>query len=282
MRNFIFVLIAILAFSATAQAQCADCELVVGMIETWVDAGSTQAEIVSYLSAFCSYVPGYQTICDQLVNQTLVEVLNYINQDETPTEICTQLGACTSGKKVGPIKTQVGQAECGGCEEVVNVVENWLENSDNQQDVIDTVEVVCSYMPAWESTCDSIVASGVPQFVEYVQTYENATTVCNQIGACGSNLIAKPQQSNCVECTYVVTLIETFADNNASISSVETYLDTVCTWVPDFETQCIQVIAQEVPAIFQYLQADMTPTQICAELGMCSSQKSPKKTVHMN
>ena len=191
----LFALLAIFSASSTVKAQdCGTCELVMNFVEQWVENNATETQILQYLDTICSLFPSYQTTCDAVASQGITQVIAWINSNETPETICTQIGMCSSKKathyksfnKISkptltkmngkvqvptldalmkakilpskPLKVNAPQGfGCSGCLEVISVIENWLDQSNNQQEVITAVEVVCTYMPGWETTVSKSV-----------------------------------------------------------------------------------------------------------------------------
>jgi saposin len=301
--SFIVALtIGLLAFSSMvnySEAQsCGTCEDVIGFITNWVENNSTDQEIISYLDTVCTYLQGYSQICDAIANQGVEEVIQWIKQNESPETICTQLGLCTSSRpakhykvssdiisklitlptvklstqpkiKIPTNKVQ-DPVECSACEEVINVVENWLDTTSNQQEVITAVEVVCTYMPDWESTCDNIISVGVPTVINWIEEYENSTTVCGQLSMCPLPKIVKPQD-DCSSCDSIVSMIESYVATQTTEATIESYLDIVCTLVPQWSSACDNIVSTYVPQIITMLEADQTPQDVCNEIGFCSN-----------
>jgi len=290
------IIFALFALFAASKAQnCASCELVIGMIETWVEANATESQILQYLETVCTLFPQYQATCDQIASQSLSEIIGYLQDDETPSQVCTQLGMCTSEARSffialqdvhklknlpKPIKSSFKNdkqdVECGSCENVISVIEEWLDQSNNQQEVISAIEVVCTYMPGWDTTCDAIISAGVPTVVTWIETYENSTMVCNQLGLCGSTE-EKPVPvihvtDDCGECQQIIATVENYLASNTSESAIETYLDIACTVIPQWTTICETVISQELPQIIDMIEQQESPVTICTTLGLCSSK----------
>jgi len=300
------IIFALFALFAASNAQnCGSCEIVIQIIETYVENNATEQQILQALDTLCTLFPQYQATCDQIASQTLGQIISYIEDNETPTQVCTQLGLCSSsspysvtmGKFNIPLKDVLklqdlpkpshtkgqgcGQSvECGSCEDVISVIETWLDQSGNQQEVITAVEIVCTYMPGWETTCDAIVAAGVPTVVNWIDTYENSTVVCNQLGMCGAVAEEKPtpvevqSSDDCSECTQIVSTIENYLASNYSLSIIETYLDIACNFVPQWTSVCENFIVQELPQIIAMIEAEEDPQTICTSLGACSSKSN--------
>jgi len=169
--------------------------------------------------------------------------------------------------------------ECEECGEVISIIENWLDQSEDQQMVIQAIEVVCTYMPDWESTCDAMVESGVPTVVQWIDEYENETVVCGQLGLCQSLKpeIKKPATlplpgDDCSECESIITTIENWMASNYSIETMASYLEILCTLVPQYTSVCDSYITNNLVMIIKYIESEESPADICAALGACSNK----------
>jgi len=247
------------------------------MLETFADNNSTIEEIIQYVDQICALIPPFASTCDAIAQEGVEEVVQWILQNESPTQICQQLGLCSS-KVVVPVK-KVDDAECTECEYVIGTIEEWLDNGSNQQEVITTIETVCTYMPEWATTCDSIIAWGVPTTVSWIEEYENASVVCQQMQSCDSQKVNKLPAApfdDCSSCEEIVYMVEAYVYLNSSQSEIVTYLDIACQVVPQWTAQCESLIQTELPQIIQYIESNESPTQICTTLGVCSSKTANK------
>jgi len=291
----LFAILAIYSSSVSAQSDCSTCELVINFIEEYAENNSSEEVILQALDSLCALFPSYASTCDAIAAQGLSQVIAWINQNETPQTICTQLGLCSTQSSTQPTKVtlpkfsdlkkfklpsktysrpahsthRIGDAECAACEEVISTIEMWLDQTDNEDDVISAVEIVCTYMPDWDATCDAIVEAEVPQVVEWIEKYENSTIVCNQLSMCPSSNGLVRVTDNCGECQNIVATIENWVASSATEQQVETYLDVACTLVPQWTSICDNVIAQSVPQIVSWAEAQETPQDICTQLNVC-------------
>jgi saposin len=278
--KFIIAIFALFFFSSVARAQdCTACTSLIGVIEGFVEQGMNSSQIQAYIQAVCDLIPGFQSTCDALAEQGIDEVVAWINQNEDPEQICQQLGLCSSKKPAVATKpTKVAStAECSACENVIATVENWLDSTSNQQEVITAIEVVCTYMPEWSTTCDAIIAWGVPTTVAWIEEYENPTAVCGQLALCNAS-VAKPKMltglDGCSICQEIVYMVENYISLGSTTTEIETYVDIACTVIPQWTQQCENYISSEVPSIIQWIENDETPQTVCTQLGTCSSKKN--------
>jgi len=274
--------------SVTAQ-QCGLCETLIQYIEGLMEQNATVTEIEQELEVICSVFPAFQQVCDQIVEQGVPQIITWIEQNEDPQEICTQLGLCTSKAaahpKILPINfgklfsSMPGQdSGCSDCEYIIGVIEQWMDNTNNQQEIVTAVEIVCTYMPDWEQTCDAIIAAGVPEVIQWIETYENNTIVCTQLGMCSGEVVSEVQvyapnapEDDCSDCTQLVQWIENWVAQNSTENEIELYLETVCSLIPGYTQLCDEVLVAELPAIIQYLENNESPSTVCAQIGVCTS-----------
>jgi len=282
-KLLICILFAMMAFSSTVKAQgCIECETIIQLVETWVESNATDTEILQYLDTICNLFSQYAPVCDSIASQGLKQVLVWINQNESPSTICEQLGLCTSLKlqKVKPVAKPIGDGECDSCETIVGTIENWIENANNQDEVITAIEVVCTYMPGWENFCDLAFSYGIPKLVNWIAENENSSQLCVQLGACQAKVEVVTQiGDDCDSCEEIVTAIEIYIANNTTETAIENIVDIACALIPQWQNICDTVVSEEVPQIIDWINENQTPSQICTQLGLCSSQK---KNVQVN
>jgi len=82
------------------QDSCGTCEAIVTFIQSYVAANATQAEIQQYLNIACNMIPGWSSTCEAFVGQELPAIIKYLENSQTPSQVCTTIGLCSSKGKV--------------------------------------------------------------------------------------------------------------------------------------------------------------------------------------
>ena len=79
---------------------CTACEEVIGYVEDWVDANKTLEEIEVLLDELCEDLGGgiFTTVCEQIVATGVEEILQYLEDNFTPEEVCVELGLCDAAR----------------------------------------------------------------------------------------------------------------------------------------------------------------------------------------
>jgi len=173
--------------------------------------------------------------------------------------------------------------ECGMCEYLVNLVEQYIAQESTESEIESAIEVICKFLPdSYESTCDAVIEAGIPQVIQWVESYENSTVVCGQLGLCSSSKpkpqIVKPQvkvsdSTLCSPCEFLIGAIESWAGSNASVTQIESYLDSLCTLVPTYSQVCAAIVNYEIPTLVQWIEQSESPADVCQQLGLCDSTK---------
>ena len=75
--------------------KCDLCHLGVSYIENYLQNNHTETELENVLDNLCYKTPD-SNLCIALVNNYLQQIINLIEQKETPQEICSILNICDS------------------------------------------------------------------------------------------------------------------------------------------------------------------------------------------
>jgi len=177
-----------LAVSINAQSNCATCELIVNFVESYVASNASQQQIIQGLEVFCSLLGPAEQQCDQIVEQYVPVIIQYINAQYSPQEICTILGFCTSGKRgYTPIVKARDNQLCTVCLLIVQVGETYLQNNGTKQQLEAFLDAFpCSWMGSLVDSCVTFINNYVPQAVDWLVQNEPPQVVCSQMGLCTS------------------------------------------------------------------------------------------------
>jgi len=264
-------------FSATQQVaaqNCALCEYVIGAVENWVEQNSTVSEIEQYLQQLCSFVPAFGQVCDQIADEGVDAIVSYLQNNENPQQVCTQIGACSS------VAVQ-GGGECSVCGTVVNTMETWIASSSTEAQIESYLDTLCGLVPGFGATCDAIIAAGIPTVINWIQTNENSTVVCIQLGLCTATQVVKPKLGDeCSNCQTLIGTMEHWLAENQTESWIENELITVvCKLVPSFGKTCSAIFDNGIPETVNWIELYENPQVVCTQLGLCTAASSSFKIV---
>jgi len=286
MRNFLICFFLLFGSLSVSNGQtCSTCEYLVGIVENYLNQQSTEQEIETAIEVLCQYLPAsYEATCDAFIEAGVPQVIEWINQYENTTVVCTQLGLC-GAEKVKPLAiAKVNDEVCSGCVFLMTTIESWVLSNFTINEIENYLDTICSLIPGYSAVCQSIVDYELPTIIAWLENQESPQQVCQQIGLCASKAVLKlnvlkPKDENCVVCQLVVSSVEAWIETNATVEEIEQYLETLCALLPSqLAQECNSIVATEIPAIIGWLKQNYTPQQVCAQLGFCTSGMKQQNT----
>jgi len=159
---------------------------------------------------------------------------------------------------------------CGSCQALVVMVEGFIEDNATISQAEAYLTTMCDNFlpPNFAQSCDQFVMQGIPQVVEYIEKYETPQVVCTQMGLCSSKKIQATGQI-CSYCESAVSTVDEYLAQNQTQQYIEQQIDQLCQLLVGFTAVCEAFIADEVPQIISYLESNLSPEQVCQQIGLC-------------
>jgi len=83
---------------------CAYCTTIVSSIEDYLAQNATQEEIEKNVDQLCALLPDeFGLYCEAFIASEIPAIINYLNQNYTPQQVCSQIGLCATPPK--PVKS---------------------------------------------------------------------------------------------------------------------------------------------------------------------------------
>jgi len=257
---------------------CSICEAIVGFVESYVEQNATIAQIQARLDAACALTGPYASECKALVDQYLPQIIAWIEKNETPADICTQLGVC-NGKFIA--KLNANPTTCFLCKNVVGYVELFLQNNATEAQIAAKISKLCAVVGPLQMVCNDLVSMELPQIINYLEMNETPGKVCDQINLCDNSTqlavapaVAKPEDGFCSICTAIVGFVEAYIEQNATIAQIEARLDAACALTGPYASQCQALVNAYLPQIVAWIEKNETPQDICTKIGVCNDELS--------
>jgi len=166
------------------------CHTLIEAVETQIAQNATEHEIAVFLEQFCKFAQTFDNTCKAIFDAGVPQVVNWIVTHENSTVVCIQLKLCSATykphkKPVTPRIQARASAECAACQGGVEFVEHWLEENKTVTEIENELEAtVCKFIPNIKAACDAIAEAGVPTVINWIETNENSTVVCQQLKVC--------------------------------------------------------------------------------------------------
>ena len=163
--------------------QCEFCEKV---IQHWIDvyaSNSSLAEFKALLDGICDRLDSKNSAhCKHIVDDYYIPAFQFIRNELKPHMLCSAVGLCTDGQTAqqplsltklqpagrvtalnGPlyVPTSVVAANtptCVLCEYVIDTLDNYIKDRQNEAEIKAAIESVCEKMPgSLRNKCDYLV-----------------------------------------------------------------------------------------------------------------------------
>merc|ERR1712240_795262 len=187
--------------------QCKVCNDAVDIMEILLkDFGPAEATIKNAAEELCAKLPYFADQCKSLVDT----VINYIDQNEDPDNICKLITACPEPQpklKALPIQFP---GQCKVCNDAVDIMEILLKDFGPAEATIKTAaEELCAKLPYFADQCKTVVDT----VINYIDQNEDPENICKLITACPEpqpKLKALPIQfpGQCKVCNDAVDIME--------------------------------------------------------------------------
>ncbi|XP_058507775.1 prosaposin [Solea solea] len=269
--------------------------------------------LIANIESQCDLMgPGLAAMCKQYVSQYGTLVVDMLMNME-PKDLCVHAGFCTAAlKKSTPmLKLQVAQTvpatkavpalkmvpatkivsdkpmvrvrdspKCAICEYVMKQLEDMLEDQTTEEEVIHSVEKVCTFLPSTlTAQCKDLIETYGQAIIELLVQQADPKTICTVLALCtdASRAFVPPLDESlyktggyCEVCKMAVNYIDGILEKNATEEQIEEAVRKVCRFLPEsFQTQCDQMIVQYEPMMVQLLLQMLDPEFVCMKVGAC-------------
>ncbi|XP_030603550.1 prosaposin-like isoform X2 [Archocentrus centrarchus] len=296
---------------------CQDCIKLLTDAQAEAKANSSFIDsLIENIEKQCDLLgPGLAAQCKQYVSQYGTLVVQQLMSMQ-PKEICTFVGFCTETMKAIPMltlqaaktvstskvfpaaklfpATKVDSATekskpmvrvrdsptCAICEFVMKQLDSMLEDHATEEEIIQSVEKVCSILPSSLSAqCKDLIETYGQAIIDLLVQQADPKTVCTVLGLCNGQdrayvvALDKPHfkaGGYCEVCKMAVNYIDGILEKNATEAEIEEAVRKVCNFLPDsYKTQCDQLVEQYEPILIQLLLEMLDPDFVCMKLGAC-------------
>ncbi|KAG7155148.1 Prosaposin-like 2 [Homarus americanus] len=228
--------------------------------------------------------PGYR-----LIGGDEAAAINFEQDSHLPLVKLTKAGIDVSpvgtngmvGAALG--KGRVGDNKCVMCEFALHFLQNMLEQKDTREDIEEAVEKLCDMMPRTiAEECDDYVEAYGDQVIELLAQEIDPSQICPMLHLCPAvteTQVASSQGEDvsCVMCEYAMTTLEEFLKDDKTEENIRNALDKLCGMLPKSVTvDCKTFVDTYSEQIIQMLIDDLTPDQVCIQLGLCKPKELPR------
>lgn len=195
------------------------------------------------------------------------------------------------------------QFNCGKCSNIGNVISAKFESS-SRDDVLDGFLAACGKLSSFSDACSSLVISNFNEIYAELAKNLKAENICHMTGVCSAKFHQhkRPEEPQRVEirtnsnvgfikpkddipCELCEQLIKHLRDilvANTTESEFKQVLEGLCKQTKTFSTECISLVDQYYPIIYESLVNNLDANGACFMIGVCPKGiNSPLAIPHM-
>lgn len=166
--------------------ECYGCQLFVTAIDNYLQSNKSITGLEQYALEACQYLGSYKTICEDEVPQVVPVLVEYLEKELTPLEICEELNICTSNSTLEDDSYCMAVIEispCDICESAMSFVDDYIEQDSIQTKFESVFTEECSKVFSnHQGACAELSSYLVPKVTEMITSVH----ICNDIGMCNN------------------------------------------------------------------------------------------------
>jgi len=206
------------ASSSSFDPKCTLCKSAVKQVEDMIDFGHHEEDIIGNLTQGCHDIsdalpeairPIFLDLCIEFVDVTIRDIIDQLQQELEPENICTTIGLCNSDESMiletyleGMLKEAKaaklhkkdisGPVECRTCKKIVTTIEEKIGlgpiDGHIEKQIIEQLTKSCmdtfADNPIFEDTCEALVNSFVKEVLDLFREGLEPEHICEILGKC--------------------------------------------------------------------------------------------------
>merc|ERR1712038_684451 len=213
-------------------------------------------------------------------------IIDLIAKDLSPEEICTKLGLCNDEVLIEiqeNLQTAVdgnvgGNTQtCMFCKFAIGELDKMIEDKHNEEEIKQALDKLCDYLPKnYADQCKSFVDTYTDIIIDMITKDATPEEICQEIGLCDkpTTVVARNEVAETAEyceiCEFAITKLDEILEDKSNEQEIKDALDSLCAYLPNsIKDECKTFVDTYTDMIIEMLTNDVTPKEICTELGLC-------------
>lgn len=157
---------------------CAVCEFLISQGDEFITKNTNENDAIHFMENLCDRLPrSKQLECDEFVKDNYHELIQLINEKETPHKVCEKLHFCES------YEHQI--SECDFCKYATHRIERFMSFNNSLTDIIDFGHTFCNnYRAKYISVCNNVIPYYFPQIISKLIDQNSFSEVCYSLSLC--------------------------------------------------------------------------------------------------
>lgn len=157
-----------------------------------------------------------------------------------------------------------GGLECDVCQWLVGKTEGYLASNHSEAVIQQELDKLCKLV-SFDTACESIVQSYLPNVLNLLEQHETPLAVCEQTNFCPKDELKF--YNNTELCNYIVFLAEKLREFNVSDSKIHKQLYSACELLPKiYLGSCEDFVSNEYTTFTKFLDEKLSTQSICMSI----------------
>jgi saposin len=272
---------------------CVICEYAMNALDGYIGDSRTEEMVEKHVHSLCKRLPSaVKDQCDNLVDTYAPALVQLLLRNMDPSEICSRLALCPTPHLVGsnptalldhqsslPEEIQLPKWQedaCAMCEFAMTEVFGALNDTSDREMVKNVLDSVCYRLPdSLQNECVKMVAEYSDQIIDIIVHSSTPDQVCSMLQMCQRSIRAVGDEE-CEICKMAMTKLEDMIADKDNEEQIKEALEKVCDYLPaSYSAKCTKYVDEYGNMIIDMIAHDLTPDQICAQLGLCQNEIPP-------
>ncbi|XP_034940789.1 prosaposin [Chelonus insularis] len=247
--------------------------------------------------------------CQKLAEEFIPQLVETLASQMNPSVVCSVSGLCNSAKIdqllleyeqslekadkkiIIPLKNdEIEPNECTKCRSIATHMENKFQSLSRDQFVKNILKV-CQQMGSFSDACSNIILVNFDAIYEHLQENFRAKNICHLSGQCsglfhqhdevdqGPKVEIRPMSSvgmvevnddlPCKLCEQLVGHLRDLLVANTTEREFQQVLEGLCKQTKSFASECMSIVDQYYPEIYEYLIKGLNSKATCEMAGIC-------------
>ena len=162
-------------------------------------------------------------------------------------------------------------AECQSCEYIMKFIRfQTLNKAQSVNAVKEKLKALFEIIPSSKQNAEYL--SNIEKYIRMIRDGQDPQSICKTLLKCTTQQPGSPRITACQVCTAVVNLIKAeLAVSNTTVQIIIKAVEALCALIGDVPVykEC-KVILAEIKQIIEWIEQQLTPTDICERLGFCN------------
>jgi saposin len=204
-------------------------------------------------------------------------VIAWLQAEVTPTEACERLKVCPL-KVVKSVKSE-NDLKCDLCLELVGEIELGVLDKRTEAQIERELERICRRFPLdVRRVCTSTVENHLTQIIAWINAGKTGKVICETLKFCVVKPALSENDLKCDVCSRLALRVDILLEEGHNEAHIRRELERDCHRLPrELRAGCEQLVANDLHQVIAWLQAEVTPTEVCERLKVCPLKTEVKK-----